>query len=540
LEKVLTTQDLSTGKPTWSLNGRKWLLLLFFITLFIRFYEFNTFRDLNSDKVRQLHGAYNLMAGKGISFSSYDLNTGKQQFLPIIDWPPAYSYMAAGISKVSGLDLYKASLLMDFIFISLLWVSLAWLMNLSGATLIQKAAVFLFLSFSRTPLNFIYSADLIGTVLFLLSCCLNLWFIKGKYKNQILFYSCQFMLIVAMCFLKYSLLPAIASLGVSMISFGIFSKQSKAWKAGLALIVLLLLANVLLSNYSHSLNENSSGLYSIRKSLGDTFYPKNLKLIHPFLLAAFVYFDPFYLRISSVVINTVGLITTAVLIFWITKNLFTKIRAKASGYLDHQVVYTLYAVVAFLCLLSLLYPSDENGTYKWSFVKEFRYYSPAVLLAMVYLFQQFSFEKLRRGHLLSVFIGSATVFALLLTTYYWMINNKAGSFASSSGELVNVASYVRERKGDNVYFLSRSNDNATDAKVTSLAAVYGAKVAVTYYNYFPDSTFMLPFLKDKLVDKEKKLIIYLGENLKVLNEINPANSYRVEHLNDHQHLLLIN
>ena len=79
--------------------------LIFISTFFFRLNEFYNYRDFNTDKARQLHGAYNLMQGKGVSFKSYDLNNFTPSYRPIIDWPPAYSFFTAGISYISGKDL---------------------------------------------------------------------------------------------------------------------------------------------------------------------------------------------------------------------------------------------------------------------------------------------------------------------------------------------------------------------------------------------------------------------------------------------------
>jgi hypothetical protein len=62
---------------------------------------------------------------------------------------------------------------------------------------------------------------------------------------------------------------------------------------------------------------------------------------------------------------------------------------------------------------------------------------------------------------------------------------------------------------------------------------------MSYYEYFPDSTFKTPFTATQ-IPQGKKLIIYLGQNTKMLDSVNAVNKYTVDTTSEGGSLLVIN
>ena len=46
---------------------------------------------------------------------------------------------------------------------------------------------------------------------------------------------------------------------------------------------------------------------------------------------------------------------------------------------------------------------------------------------------------------------------------------------------------------------------------------------MSYYGYFPDSAMNVLFAKDKLVPPGKKIVVFLGQNMQVLDSFNLKN-----------------
>ena len=512
------------------MRSRIILAVVFFSSLAIRYHEYYTFREFNSDKARQLHGAYELMQGRGVSFVSYNLNTFQPLVKPIIDWPPVYSYMAAGISYVTHTNLYTASVVADVLCLLALWLTLLWLSQLLAFNTIQKVLLFVFLGLSKTLIGSIYSADLIGSTLFLFACCVNIRYTQEPDKQRRgAFFALQFCLIAIMVFFKYSLFPAAASLGISLFTYGSAAKNKRFRTAAfyllalfIASIGLLLLRNSLISGYSTMYTE---------RSMGDgRWHFGNLLLFNPFIMSSFFYLQPLYQRMNWQIVNAITVPCSIAIFGWIIWDAGKRMINKKADYYDHLCLITILAVTGFIALLSIRYPRAISNGIHWTYVMEFRYFAPACFLVIIYFFKNFKIRGNRnfRSLLLSSFVAASVAVTVLLSAYYWVIDNKASSFASLYGKVVKAADYATAQKGNNTYFVSLSNNMLQDAQITSLAAIQGVKVVVNYYGYFPDSTFNVLFARDAVIAPGKKVLVYIGQNTAVLNRINPRNHYRIE------------
>jgi hypothetical protein len=102
-----------------------------------------------------------------------------------------------------------------------------------------------------------------------------------------------------------------------------------------------------------------------------------------------------------------------------------------------------------------------------------------------------------------------------------------------------AAGFAAANAGPDTYFLSMAKDGALNAEVTSLAAVRGSKVAMTYYGYFPDSTYSAGFRPGYKIPAGKKLIIYFDVNREILSSVDPSNHSWVERSDAGQEFLII-
>jgi hypothetical protein len=508
----------------------RFLLLIFIFSLLSRYYEYYHFREFNSDKARQLHGAYELLWGNGVSFKYYDLDTFQPVSQPIILWPPGYSYLTSAITFLSDLNLYTASIILDVITLAGLWFVLLWMTRLLKFNLLQTFLLFVLFGFSKS-INFIYSSDLLGTVFFLFSCALTLQFIeKTKTRQSIIcFLLLQFASIFVTCFLKYSLLPAGFAIGFSLLSYSFFSKKN-FYKLSVWMVSFCLVSILCLFLYNQLRSGHNTGIYNRHPNDVKTFYFENILLFTPFLANGFFYLDIAAQWFNYKLVQLVSLLFTIWIFGWIIVKTAQQIKAGKVDYFSHLVLITLLLVTGFLTALSLFYPSDEHTTYSWTYVKEFRYFSPAVFLIIIYLVKKFKLSfRQKPAHLfISFFVGISAISALLLGSYYQITGNMSNSFENKYGKINRVDEFVARRKDEQTYFLSLTNNVPVDIEATSMVAIKGTKVSINYDGDFPDSTFSALYSKTHRIPKDKKLIIFLDQNEKILDSINLMNHHRIE------------
>ncbi|MDQ6610188.1 MAG: hypothetical protein M3Y85_10250, partial [Bacteroidota bacterium] len=512
-----------------------------FISLAFRYQDFYVFREFNADKAHQLHGAYQLLQGNGVSLESYDLNTLQAHQRPLIAWPPAYSYLVAGASKISGLSVFEASWAVDVLTLAALWCVLLWLSLLLRFTLLQTAILFVLFGLCRTPWVYLWSADIIGTVLFLYSAALNVSFIqqKGTQWTSVRFAFLQFILIGTMVFLKYSLFPVYTSLCLSVFSFS-WKAEKKHYRMGIMLAATIFVLLGLLLLYNKTLTNHATEMGSrYRKGL----FFENLLMFNAFLFHAFIYLEGIMQRMQSYWLQYFLQILNAVFVAFILFHLGKKMLAGKADYFSHLVFWTTVSVCSFLAFLSVYYPQEVFvGTYHWTYVKELHYFSSAAFLLTIYLIRNFHMQVPRTifAFLAFAFIGLAAVYGLGLTTYYTLTKNRAASFENMIGHAMKANEFIRKHQDSNTYFLSLTGNQAVDAQVLSIAAINGAKVTFNYDGFFPDEYLAPLFTKQKTFPPGKKIIVYLESNMRVVDSLLPGLAHHIEQNQDGQNFLVVN
>ncbi len=518
-------------KAFFAKYGTPLLYVVIILTFIARANDFYIFRDFNSDKSRQLHGAYEYQQGFGLSYVSYDLNSFQPKTRPVIDWPPAYSYITLAISSVTGAGMYQSSLYLDYFNLCLLWLTLLWLTNLAGLSRIQQILFFLFIGLSKTPIQPISSSDLIGTTLFLLSCCLNLQFIQraenGK-KATLFFFLAQFLLMFTIIMMKYSLMPALFAIALSVVAYYYNQKQKQYLKTGGLLTAFAVLSLALMFLYNQSVSGQSTGLGERHASDGVLLHFGNLRYFYPFIIDSLFYLGPFGNKLNSNLVNNISATITVLLFLWIAIGIIKKMQSKQARYFDYLALVTMVFVVGFLVLLSLKFKKDEDGPVSWTYVKEYRYYAPAIFLLLIYLFKTYDpFNKENRKTALRFLVLPAVLFAILLKGYYTYVGNRANSFEALYGKVFAVTEEVKKMADKDTYFMSYTGGGMFDSQLTSTVAINGVKVSMSYYSYFPDSTYKVPF-SDKMLPAGKKIIVYLDDAKALLDTTHTVNKYTIE------------
>ena len=492
---------------------------------------------MNTDKARQLEAAYELLQGHGVSLESYNLTTFQPAFVPIVEWPPGYSFLIAGTSFFTGGNVYKASFILDALALTGLWVCLLWLTSLLQFELLPRCALFLFLGISKPPLNEIPSADLCGTVAFLAACGLAVWHMSKPLlqRKPLIFFGGQSVFLFIMVSLKYSLLPACFAIGASFIVYSFFSKEN-FYKTGLALLGLFGVCLFAVFLYNDMRSGHLNGLYNRYASPERHLHLSNLTLFNPFIIATFFHLDVFRQRFNIPVVQAVAVAATAALFIVIVIAIFQKIKKSQAVFFDHLVYTVIISVVAFLAALSVYLPKDIHPTLQWTYVKDFRYFAPAVFMVLLYLLKNFRFELKRKNlqTMLSVFTTASMAFALLLGIYYWMIHNQAASYANLNEKYWRIQHVVDSLKNDQTYFISltaQAGDDPggrlQDTKAASVIATSGTKVIVSGEGYFPVANYSALFADSVLLAPGKQIIVFIDRNTKLLDSLNLHNRHQL-------------
>lgn len=539
-----TIQSVIIHKKSLFQQKGFWLSVIFLVSFAFRAQDFYLFREFNADKAHQLQAAYELLQGHGVSLKTYDLNTFAAHQRPLLAWPPGYSYLVAGVSGLFGASVYNAAWMIDVLAFAILWCALLWFTIQLRFTLFQTGLLFLLAGFCRTPWIYTWSADALGTALFLLSAAANLYFVQKKSRSKIDwigFALAQSGLVGAMCFLKYSLLPAYLSLAFSLFSFSWREKQ-KHFRTGFFLLAAAAVTFALLQLYNrvHSVQEGDAGNLYLQQT---GWFFGNLKMYSAFLLKSFVYIDGFLDKANSQALLILAQLLNALLVAIILLHIGKRIWKGGADYFSHLVFVTTISICGFMAFLSVRYGQQVFvGTYRWTYVKEVRYFLPVVFLLAIYLIRHFHPRMPRTAFNAFAFAAVAFVafYGLALHGYYKLTGNRAGSFDNLVGKLVRAKQYVNENRTGDTYFVAMTGNSAIDAEVTSLAAMDGTKVVISYDGIFPDDYLSPLFSKSKTLPSEKRVIVYLSNNLRVVDSLNPLLPRRIEGNTDGEKFLIVN
>lgn len=550
--EVLNTKPYQPQQPTSRFAKSRTLLLaaVFLFSLVSRFNEYYHFREMNSDKARQLQGAYELLHGNGVSFKSYDLTTFHAAVIPIVEWPPGYSFAIAAISAVTGANVYTSSFLLDDVSLVGLWCVLLWLVALLRLSLPAAVLLFLFLGLSKPPLNLIPSSDLLGTVIFLVGCATALWYVAAlpSTRRPAIFFLIQTLCLLSLAFLKYSLLPAGFAIGASLLLYTLVNKE-KFYKTGLMLLAILIVCLGVVFIYNFHRSGHTNGLYDRYTTQKRSLNLSNLALFDPFVVATFFYMDLFYQRFYIPTVQAVAQVLTLLVLTAVSFSIFKTLKQHRATYFNCLVLSTLISVVGFLAALSVYYPRDVHPTHQWTYVRDFRYFSPVVFLLLLYLLKnlRWSFRTDQLQTVLATFTVTGIAFGLLLSSYYIFSHNEAGSYVNLHGRYMRIRAAVDSLKNDQTYFISltaNAGDDPSgrlrDTKAASIVATTGTRVIMTSEGYYPASAYNVLFSKTKLLPRNKRVVVFYDDNTKVLDSINMNNPHRFGHTRFGEGYLVIN
>ncbi len=148
-------------KPTAKIPLSIGVLLI----LCFRIWHVFMFNALGNDKSHQLHGAWNMLHGKGYSEAFLpDLQHTSPVVTPLSMWPVGYSAIVAATDHLVN-DVYTAQLLVDVFFAAVLAVSMLGIfLLLNKGRISWLFGIYMGVSFA--PFHYLTSSDLIAVACF--------------------------------------------------------------------------------------------------------------------------------------------------------------------------------------------------------------------------------------------------------------------------------------------------------------------------------------------------------------------------------------
>jgi hypothetical protein len=459
-------------------------LLLFLVSLCSRVWLTVRYMDLGSDKCYQMLAAKNMDEGQGYSISVQNAdNPVETIYGPLSGWPPGYSLTISLAQKITG-DYFTAAILLDVlsvvVFYSALLLFFLWWGSRFKSWMVNLLLVFWGLS--SAPFYMLFSTDFLSLSFFILSSVVFLrWLETGRSNNILL----VVFLITAMLpgFFRYGFYPLMFVYPACLMALAIVKKDRKYALLSVATGVVFLAFIGLYSYYQLTLNGQASYMSGDRhgKESSALFF-ENLRYFNPFFFNSILH-DGFIvnrlggiLLISYSTLKALFSLLVIVLIFRVT---LRRIRSDENNYLAILTLSTVIVNVLFLALLSVKYKLDTNadGTWHWTYVQEFRYFSPSYFMFLLLLLREYqAMGKIEKGFI-HIAILPLMLVGILYSSYTIVSGNTIGTYKHRYKLLTERIEELKKHTPDNNLVIvngwSRELDNTAYG---SLMQLYGYKV----------------------------------------------------------------
>jgi len=377
------------------LSSRPASIFIFFIAAAGRIIQKINSLVPSGDKASQILATKNLVNGHGVStLEVFATNLADPQYIPLIKWPPGFSFILAPFYKLSGESFLWGSLWPDliaaflFVWFARKTISLfnvpVYLVNLY--TLVVGFCLYDFTTSS--------SSDLITAMFYQVALFLSLRFILSEKKS----YATAFLiaLVLFVCGLtRYMSLPLAFIIPVYFVASGYVNRNRKFVLNGYFMIAVLTVLTVSLLFLQNSYGGAPVYVMPVEKG----FYPENIARTNPFMFSSFLNMTLFCLQIEklsgfsfSVIAKTV---TGIHLVLFFSAALFSFFWIKKKGlaepsFTEHFIYIGIFstlaavALLAFLSITNAAIPTLPPDT--WTYIQEGRYFFIPVLFIQLFVF----------------------------------------------------------------------------------------------------------------------------------------------------------
>jgi hypothetical protein len=455
-------------KQFYTIKHQVFIGISLIISVIIKFIIHHHYFVFEWDKLMQIMGGINFFEGNGFTVSSVDPNDFSNPILiPLTGWPPGYSF-CIGLLNLFFKDLKTSALLIDFLSISLFFVTARnILINLK---IKYWVICLLMLSFSVQLKNYIFfsnATDLLSASLCLYSCFLASKLIANPTINIL-----KLSIVNSLPLLfRYMYFPIVFIIPFYLIWNGKKHFNSLFQKG---LIVFLTSALIVSGLILFEIFYKGKALFISQADSG--FFPSNLKFIYPFIAEAFINIDLTsqileklfgikyilwinFFKIFSVVTS---LFLIVFLLFFYTKTKFLS-KKFSTSFVQLNSIYSI-SILFLLVYLTITVDKEYPLGRIWTFMAESRYYLYITLslplLATFFAFKSNKFKLIQ--------------FLFILTLLYQLSH---GLYFTIKQQLFNSQEYSKEGFVEMVEFIT---DEVPKLMRDSHIVVYGTDVNFGY------------------------------------------------------------
>lgn len=510
--------------------------VLFLGSLISRVWLMLRYMTLKSDRCFQILAAKNLDEGNGYTLSVQ--NAGdyiETVYRPLFGWPPAYSVSVSMLNNITK-DYLNAAILLDIISVIVFYAAVLLFVWWNRDTLNNWLITLLLIFFgvSLAPFDGVHSTDFFALSFYILAVITFLRWFKTDQKNHLL-------IILSVIF---ALLPAVMRYGYYAMYMAfpsflmVMAVLHKKRKYAIQSVVLGIVFGLFVGGYTYyqykltgvanpmpqgrHLNENG------------VLYFSNLKFTDAFLYNSLME-DAFIVNrlegVSMALYVSFKYLVTLLIFSSIVYTVVKSIRVKKTDAFNVMVLLVILINVAYLMLVSVKNIVDTNSdqTWFWTYVKEYRYYAPAFIMAILFIFYNYKIIAGYRLNIAKYVVVPLMLIGVLYSVYAVAAGNEMGTFKRNYGSFFTKLDKLRKHSPEGKLVVVNDWDRPVDnASYGSLIQLYDYKVyhdfgeGVLVRTLFGDTSFVSNNHFNKFWDHSSQLsafdtVYYIGEESSLRN-----------------------
>ena len=388
-------------------------VIIILLAIIARIWMQAHFAFIDTDKAYQIQAAQNLLAGNGLTIH----DTLQPGFIPLVKWPPGYSFLLTPFLVICNNDPFLATILLDSL------VALLFVLFSRKILLHLSLPVYLINIYTIVTGFFIYdfctasTSDFLTLTLYIIALSICLSIIKSPRQKPGSVLLLAFLLFYT-GFTRYMFIPVAFAIPAYLAAIGFVKNNKRLLKNGVSIFLLVAAFTVLFLAIQHSY----AGAIAYIAPAEKGFYPEHLLRTYPFFLAAI--FNINFLCVQLEKLTGIPFLTFAAILVWLNYVILFSVlllsakwifKRKSSNpsLLRHYINLGILSSIVIISLLLFLSLTNKalktHVVFGWSFVQEGRYFAFVTFFIQQLLFLLFaeyyeSFKKWTRLLIIACFI----------------------------------------------------------------------------------------------------------------------------------------
>jgi len=455
------------------------LLVVIVLSLALRITHEITYQDMYVDKMVQISAAKNLLMGNGFTFSTLNSNDFSALSSTFVNkYAPGYSLLLIPLYYITG-DFALAVLIMDILFIVLLFLALILLLRILDIPPQRQILFFVFTGISFTPFYHLSSTDLMALTFFQWAIFGAVYFLKKK-NHCVPFALLTGLLCFLTGFMKFNYYPLMFAVPLGIFIIGFFDKAKKVLRfsvlAGLTAALLLATQSLLLKLFSGS-------MFFVGDPKG--FFPENIAKFDVFPFKSLFFYEGALqvvfniLPILEPVYLFVAALFSLIIVLEILRYILRKFDAVklTKDYLTLGIT-VLFVNVFFLIYMSLSHKGQSWEIPPWTPVEETRYYGQSMLFIEIVFLTMLLYDQYKSKILKALYVSLLAIVLLYAGSYWinenytvYVKNNRQNTYAGMYEDDLKISQAVNAHLDQGRYNVFASPKPLTDNFVFNFSGV---------------------------------------------------------------------